>query len=65
LIESINVTTINISEELSRIAKERGVSTSQLYIEIKSTTTFTKDNNTDFIVIPQNDLDTYKEEDIL
>jgi hypothetical protein len=58
LIESINVTTINISEELSRIAKERGVSTSQLYIEIKSTTTFTKDNNTDFIVIPQNDLDT-------
>lgn len=65
MIESINVTTINISEELSRIAKERGVSTSQLYIEIKSTTTFTKDNNTDFIVIPQNDLDTYKEEDIL
>ena len=63
--EAIPIITTNVGEELETYAKKNGVFSSKLYLQIKSITTYIKDNDSDFIEIANNNLDEYKEEEIL
>jgi len=65
VIQAVNIITEDVSEALSHVAKESGVLSSKLYVQIQAITTFIKDKDSDFVEISNDNLAEYQEEEIL
>lgn len=62
MINPVNITTSNVSEELRSIATQEDVSISELYIKLRSVNIFVKDSDLNFVEIFAKDFDKYREE---
>ena len=62
MIQTINVITNNVSEELRKIAMQNSVSVSELYIKVNSVTTFANSSTSGLVEISDNTLNKYKDE---
>lgn len=65
MISPIKVVTDNVLEEILHVAREESVNESTLRIELNSVTTWVKTSTKDFTEIPQESVDTYKDEKFL
>lgn len=65
MISPIKVVTDNVLEEILHVAREESVNESTLRIELNSVTTLVKTSTKDFTEIPQESVDTYKDEKFL
>lgn len=65
MIRPIKVVTDNVLEEILHVAREESVNESTLRIELNSVTTLVKTSTKDFTEIPQESVDTYKDEKFL
>jgi len=61
----VNITTSNVQKELLRIATKNNFSPSELYIKVRSISTFFKDSDLNLVEIFSKDFDTYRHEDSL
>lgn len=65
MISPTKVVTDNVLEEILHVAREESVNESTLRIELNSVTTLVKTSTKDFTEIPQESVDTYKDEKFL
>ena len=65
MISPTKVVTDNVLEEILHVAREESVNESTLRIELNSVTTWIKTSTKDFTEIPQESIDTYKDEKFL
>jgi hypothetical protein len=65
MISPTKVVTDNVLEEILHVAREESVNESTLRIELNSVTTWVKTSTKDFTEIPQESVDTYKDEKFL
>ncbi len=62
MIKPINVVTNNVRAELSRIAAHNHTTAFDLYIKVRSVTTFLKDSDSNLVEILANNFDKYRQE---
>nr|WP_321267467.1 flagellar assembly protein A [uncultured Sulfurimonas sp.] len=65
MMRNINVVTSNVARELLRVAAQKYIPVSKLYIDINSVETFTKDENGNLVEIDSNELRKYSQEKVL